>query len=389
MNVDVMSSQSNNFLYLLIYFTLSYNCSYAFQYNITSCVMRALSRHCKRLESLRFLEQDQEMHMDENDIIPLLFGAPPCLVTANFYHRFVYEGEDFRKLFIPQFPNLRVLDIEEVFMHTNILDTVYILALFLQPKLESLGQLNFLSLNEILVTYCSLWKQIHGRHSLPPTLSLTCARFNDIYVLQREADWQDWLQCLGNLKCVEVGMNHDRLDEMVVWVAKAFRSTRVRTFSMCTVPYSNMDSFHYLHHLRITMAPHYPFETIHTILDSCTCLTTLSFDSMLYHPPDSPHFSRQLQGRPFQDEDQLLMEELLRGDPLNNMVEHMLALANQEAANEGHNQEDDEEHGGEGMRRSTPLHKKKYTPHTKLTTLRLASLCKARKKPTEVSDALT
>lgn len=374
----------------MIYFILFHNCSYAFQYNITPCVLRALSRHCRRLESLRFLEQDQDMHMDENDIISLLFGVPPCLVTANFRHRFVYEGEDFRKMFVPQFPNLRVLDIEEVFMHTTILDTVYILALFLQPKLESLGQLLFLSLNKILVTYCSLWKQIHGRHSLPPTLPLTYARFNDFYVLQSETDWQDWLQFLGNLKCVEVVMNHDRLDEMVVQVAKAFRSTRVRTLSVCTVPFSDMDCFHYLHHLRITLAAHYPFDTIHTILDSCPSLTTLSFHPMLYHPPESPHFSRQIQARPFHEEDRLVMEELLRADALNNMVVQALAMANnQEAANEGHHQEDNEGHGGEGVRHSTLPHKKNYTPHTKLTTLRLASLCKARHKPTEVSDAQT
>lgn len=347
--------------------------------------MQALSRHCRRLESLRFLEQNHEMHIDEGDIIPLLFGVPPGLVTTNFHHRFVYEGEDFRKMFIPQFPNLRVLDIEEVFMHTTISDTVYILALFLQPKLESFGQLFFMSLNDILVTYCMLWKQIHGRQSLPPTLPLTYARFNDeIFVLHSETDWQDWLQFLGNLTCVEVVMNHDNLAKMVGQVINAFS---VRTFSVCTVPFSNLDSLHYLQHLRITLAAHYPFDTIHTILDSCPCLTTLSFHPMLYHPHESPQYFRQLQAGPVHDEYRLAMEELLRADVMNNMVDQVLAMGNnQDAANERRLQQQD---NGDGVRRSSVLHKKKYTPHTKLTTLRLASLCKARQQPTEVNDAQT
>ncbi|ROT68428.1 hypothetical protein C7M84_013418 [Penaeus vannamei] len=374
------------------------------QYNGTPSVLLALSAHCPKLESLCFLEPRMEVTVLEKDIWPILFGIPSPSDPRNpsgILTRFAQE-KDFRDKFVLQFPNLKKLDLDELYFEEEVLHDVYILALVLQPQLSSFGKHTGLT-RRILSKFRQLWNVKNNRSDSHIDLYLSKAKFVDsVCDVPNDAELElryleEIVPMFKMLKSVELQKGYWTESE-VARFCRIF-ADRVDAFSLSDLPINEISCLSSVTHLRLTFMRQYSFEQVHFILDHCPNLQTLSI-----HPVFQEHPHVGWEGAmplhrfgQMMDEDRQILENLL----IDELVEEMEDL--QVFLGEG----GDEQAGGNvlrapnfpgamgegaqlppaGPRPPAPLHerlsKSKYTVHQKLVTLRIASLFEATKEPSE------
>lgn len=381
-----------------------FNDDYGFQYNGTPSVLLALSVHCQQLESLCFLEPRMEVSVLEKDIWPILFGIPSptdLRVTSGILTRFVQE-EEFRDKFVLQFPNLKKLDLDELYFEEEVLHDVYILALVLQPKLSSFGKHTGLT-RRILSKFRQLWNVKNNRSDSHIDIFLSKAKFVDsVCDVPNDAELElryleEIVPMFKTLKSVELQKSYWNEKE-VARFCRIF-ADRVNAFSLSDLPASEISCLSSVTHLRLTFMRQYSFEQVHLILDNCPNLQTLSI-----HPvfQEHPHVGWE-GGQPLHrfgqmmDEDRQILENLLIDELVEEMQELQMFLGEgREEAQGNVLARPPNPHGAEGGGPAAPvgprpgaLHdritKPKFKIHQKLVTLRIASLFEATKEPSEVS----
>lgn len=362
-------------------------------------MLKSLSKYCRHLESLCFQEPSSEISLLGRDILPILFGislGPDQTDYNTLLTRFAKE-KDFREKFEPQFPNLKKLDLDELYFEEELLHSVYTLALLLQPKLQCFGRHTGLT-RRILSKYRRLWTIMNDCSSDQINLCITKVKFVDS-VFDAAGDAETELQYLEeivpmfkSLKSVELIKDHWNETDVVKFIQIFARS--VDAFSLSSLPVNNLACLNNVVHLRLTLCQRYSFEQIHAILDNCTNLQTLSIHPALCleHPPNNRNQNQLLVFGQMMAEDQRILENLMIAEIAADMPEMGRLL-------EGGIEENPEGVGDEaglGARANAPnlrpsprndrTFKKKFQAHTKLLTLRLPSVFEAPQESSEVSE---
>ncbi|KAG0713944.1 hypothetical protein GWK47_015085 [Chionoecetes opilio] len=121
-------------------------------------------------------------------------------------------------------------------------------------------------------------------------------------------------------------------------------------------------------HLRLTLSGQHSFDKLHLILDSCPNLHTLSIHPTLYHEEARRHYEREeFVVDQIVEENLDLFERLMFADVMREVVNVQPMMQNPE----------------EGSRFWRMSKKEPAKPHN-LTTLRIASLCEAGQKQSEI-----
>ncbi|XP_066973354.1 uncharacterized protein [Macrobrachium rosenbergii] len=355
------------------------------QYNGTPSVLRALSKYCPSLESLSFLEPRMEVSILEKDILPILFGVPASAVhrTSSLICRFG-EDEHFRSQFQVQYPNLRKLNLDELYFEEDLLHDVYTLVMVLHPKLTCFGKYTGLT-KKMLSKFRRLWAEKNGGSYSNIELFLTKAKFVDS-VFDSHSDTEIELKYLESivsmfksLKSIEV--QKDNLLEKDIGKFCQMFAHQVEAFSLSVLPISHISALNNIKHLRLTFAQRYSFDQVHFILDNCAQLQTLSVHGVLVE--HSPHpLPVQNNNVGMLHNDQHILENLLV-EELTNQIQDIQAFIEEPQGNNHF-------HGlnlGAGVRHPPSLRpRSKYKQsktHLKLTTLRIASLLEAEEQPSE------
>lgn len=370
--------------------------------------MKTLSRHCKHLESLCFLEPSTEASILEKDIFPIFFGIPPSTeheCSGSLLEKFASD-KHFRESFEFQFPNLRKLDIDELFFDEDIISDIYTLTLLLQPKLMCFGKHTGLT-SRIITNYRKIWSTVHNRPLCEATLHLAEARFVDsVSVLPSDGTlelnyWKEMAAMLEDLVSVELQKSLWNENEVAkfCWMF----NKQVRTFSLGELPLSDMACLSNTTHLRLTLRNHYSFDKMHLILDSCPSLKTLSIHPTFYHEgarrnnrqQDQLHMLDPMMG------DVGVIEGLMLAEMMGEIVNFDAVVMNLEGVGLNQNEElfpwgapeiPQPEVGQQVLPDVRPppsfgssrTSKKAVVQHHNLTTLRIASLCEAGRKQSEV-----
>lgn len=373
--------------------------------------MKTLSKHCKLLESLCFLEPSLDAPSIEKDVLTTFFGMPPStkLECSGSLAKKFASDKHFRESFEFQFPNLRKLDIDELVLDEDMIHDIYILTLLLQPRLMCFGKHTGFS-NRLITNYKETWSSVYNRPESEATLQLAKARFVDtMYALPGDSTielnyWKEVAPMFENLVSIEL---HKQLwsENEVAEFIQLFNN-HVRTFSLSELPLSNMSCLSNVTHLRLTLTlrRHYSFDKMHLILDSCPSLKTLSIHPPFHHKgarrnnrlPQQPQIFHQLmEGRDLDVYERLLFAEVM-GEAVNleAMVMNLEGL--------GNNPDEGQFPWGAAYNplpnvdreavpdvrpssfESSRISKKKPVKHHNLTTLRIASLCEAGKEQSEV-----
>ena len=373
------------------------------QYNGTPGVikaMKALSRHCNQLESLCFLEPGIEFSILELDIFPVFFGIPQSselLDTRSLLKKFASD-QDFSDNFVFPFPNLRKLDIDEVLFDEDMIHDIYTLTLLLQPKLMCFGKHTGLT-KRILTSYKKIWSTMNNKAENEATLHLSEARFVDsVSVVPRDGSvelnyWEEVAPMFKNLVSVELQKSLWSEGEVAQFCS--LFSKQVRKFSLGDLPLSDMSCLSNVTHLRLTLRRHYSFDKMHLILDSCPNLHTLSIHPTFYHEESRRNhggLDQMLNLEQMMEEDLDIFERLMFAEAVEEAVNVQGMMLNHVGAAHGHNVE--EIHPLIADQAALPnvrpafwsnrISKKELAKHHNLTTLRIASLCEAGQKQSEV-----
>nr|XP_045601712.1 uncharacterized protein LOC123760252 isoform X2 [Procambarus clarkii] len=363
------------------------------QYNGTPYMLRALSTHCQYLESLCLLEPQMEVSILEKDILSILFGVSPvydCRAFFGILDRFA-EDKEFREKFVLQFPNLKKLDIDELYFEEDVLHDVYTLALILQPKLSSFGKHTGLT-RHIIAKYRKLWKIVNESSYSNIGIYLTKAKFVDS-ICDRPGNAEldlryieEVLPMFKTLQSVELLKSYWSEND----VAKFCRifSEYVDALSLLILPVNDISCLGNISHLRLKFMRQYSFEHVHQVLDNCPNLETLSVHAVFQAQPQPnqvrfdqmQHFGQML------DEDRLLIQNL--------MVEELrqfpeLQILGEEVVEHIPRNLPANPLNVHGVRDAqiVPVYnrvsKTKLKTHQKLTTLRIASIFEAAKEPSE------
>lgn len=380
------------------------------QHNGTGSVMKTLSKHCKLLESLCFLEPSIEVSILEKDIFSIFFGIPASesLQDSESILKKFTSDKQFRESFEFQFPNLRKLDIDELFFDEEMVHSIYTITLILQPKLMCFGK--HIGLTKWFIrNYKKIWSTVNDRPECEATLQLSEARFVDsVSVAAPDATteldyWEKVAPVFENLVSVELQKSRWSEDEIAKFCD--FFSKQVKTFSLGELPLSNMSCLSNMTHLRLTLSMavriHYSFDKVHLILDTCPSLRTLSIHQTLYHDGvrrnnlllDQPNFFDHM----IEDEDLDVLERLMLDELMGEAVNLEAMVMNLEGVELHHNENrfpwgapeiPPPNVGREALEdvRSSPSSRaprKGLRGHHNLRTLRIASLCEASRKQTE------
>lgn len=369
--------------------------------------MKTLSSHCKLLESLCFLEMCTEHTILEQDIFEILFGsAPPtdCLGSGSLFEKFAND-KHFRESLKFQFPKLRKLDIDDLFLDEDAIHDMYVLALLLQPNLVCFGKDTGI-MKRTVTNYKKIWSAMHNRPDSEATLQLAEARFVATPSVRPGRGalelpyWEAAAPMFENLASVELQIPHWSEDEVAKF-CHLFKK-QVQTFSLCTLPLSDMSCLSSATHLRLTptLGSHYSFDKMHLILDSCPSLKTLSIHPTFYHE-GAPRGDNRLQdpqhffGHMIDNEDLDIIERVMLAEVLGEaMALHLEGI--------GIGLDPDEDRflgilppppdaGGEAVpavrapsSESSRKSKKRLAEHHSLTTLRISSVCQASRQQSEV-----
>lgn len=371
--------------------------------------MKALSRHCKHLESLCFLEPGIEASILEKDIFPIFFGIPPStkLQDSGTLLKKFASDQDFRESFVFQFPNLRKLDIDELFFDEDMIHDIYTLTLLLQPKLMCFGKHTGLT-KRILTNYKKIWSTMNNRAENEATLNLAEAKFVDsVSVVPRDGSvelnyWEEVVPIFENLVSVE--LQKSLWSEREVAKFCSLFSKQVRTFSLGELPLSDMSCLSNVTHLRLTLRRHYSFDKMHLILDSCPNLQTLSIHPTFYHEESRRNhggLDQLLNLEQMMEEDLDIFERLMFAEVMGEAVNVQAMMLNHEGGADEHNEalfpgaEIPPAVAGQAALpnirpsfRSSKISKKEPAKHHNLAILRIASLCEAGQKQSEVSPLL-
>ena len=329
-----------------------------------------------------------EMSISEKDILPTLFGVPSTAISTNtvLISKFV-ENEHFRSLFRIQYPNLRKLNIDELYCDEDFLHDIYTLVMVLHPKLTSFGKHTGLT-KKMLSKFRRAWEAKHGDSPNSTELFLTKAKFVDsVYssriITEMELNYfESIVSMFKSLKSIEV--HKDNLNQELLGRFCLMFAQQVEAFSLSVLPSHHISSFSSVKHLRLSSAHRYCFDQVHFILDNLIHLQTLSIHGVLVE--DNPHAA------PLNNLGGLLQDE-------ENVLENLLI---EELANHVHDFEAFIEgpHGdihlpdlnaaaAAAVHRPRPYSSsfkyKETTSHSKLITLRIASLLEAGKQASEVS----
>lgn len=363
------------------------------QHNGTHRVLRTLSQQCKQLKSLCFLEPNVEGSLKETDILSVLLGfdSRRVPIPGKIMKSFI-NCQDFRESCVFQFPNLQKLDIDELFFDEEMIHDIYTLTLLLQPKLKCFGKHTGLT-KGIISNYKKAWSVLYNRPESEATMHLTEIKFVDsVSVIpgnpSLEIDyWEEVLPMFENVASVEL--------QKSLWSEKEIArfcslfSNKVRTFSLVEFPLSDMSCLSNLTNLRLTLSRHYSFEKMHFFLDSCPNLKTLSIHPTFYHEDTRRHHGGmdQLHLEQMMEEDLNIFERLMFAEVAVNV--QPVLLDQERAMNRDNNEAAPA--GGEGALpdvrpafRSRSVSRKKPRKQHNLTTLRIASLCEADQKQSEV-----
>lgn len=350
------------------------------QYNGTLSVLRALSKYCRDLESLCFLEPHMKVSVQEKDILPILFGIPPMpdiLVPSGLLDKFVEERK-FRETFKPQFPNLKKLDLDELYFEEEMLHDVYILALILHPKLSCFGKLTGLT-RRIIRKYRQLWNVVNNGSVCQ--ISLTKAKFVDNMCdsprdVETELKYlEEVVPMFWTLKSVELHKHYWKGKEVDKF-CQIF-ANHVDALSLNDLPENEISCLSNITHLRLRFMRQYSFEQVHLILDNCFNLQTLSIHPVLLELSLPNHErGQELQHfRQMMDEDEEFPEDFI---PL---VEELI----QEMPDLPVIPEENNIHLRDIRGAPAPYRpQRKYKIHHKLITLRIASMFEAAREPSEV-----
>lgn len=353
-------------------------------------MLKSLSRCCRQLESLCFLEPRKEIFLPEKDILPVLFGVTmePSRTGSNDLFTKFAEERDFREKFEPQFPNLRKLDLDELYFEEEMLHTIYTLALLLQPKLVCFGKHTGLT-RKLLLRYRRLWSIVQGSADNQVNLNLTSAKFVDsVHDTRGDAAAElayldDIVPMFKSLKSIELLKDYWKENDVVRFI-KIFNSC-VDTFSLNFIPVNNLTCLSNVTNVRAT-AERYSFENIHSILDNCPNLRTLSIHTALCQvlPPDQNSRRRDF-GQVMEDE-QRILENIMIGE-IEALMPGMRALLEEVLeGNLGGYLDDDDDLGARANPPSpSQMRKTKYKVHQKLVTLRISSVFEASQEASEVS----
>lgn len=373
--------------------------------------MKTLGQHCKLLESLCFLEPNIEVSVVEKDIFSIFFGIPSSesQQDAETILKKFTNDKQFRDSFEFQFPNLRKLDIDELFFDEEMVHSIYTITLILQPKLMCFGKHTGLT-KWFIRNYKKIWSTVNARPESEATLQLSEVRFVDsMSVVPPDATveldyWEKVAPVFENLVSVELQKSRWSEDEIAKF-CELFNK-QVKTFSLGELPLSNMSCLSNMKHLRLTLSTgvrvHYSFDKVHLILDTCPSLRTLSIHQTLSHDGarrnnlllDQPNFFDQM----MEDENLDVLERLMLDELMGEAVNLEAMVMNLEGVELHHNENrfpwgaPEIPHPNVGREaledvRSPPSNrasKKGVRGHHNLRTLRIASLCEATRKQTEV-----
>lgn len=375
-------------------------CHISLQHNGTQGVLRTLSQQCKHLKSLCFLEPSIEASIQEKDIFSVFFGISSTRLQCpgSILKKFTSD-QDFRESCAFQFPNLRKLDIDELFFDEDIIHDIYTLTLLLQPKLKCFGKHTGLT-KRILTNYKKIWSIMNNRPESEATVHLTEAKFVDsvsVITVNTSVEldyWKEVVPMFENLASVE--LQKSLWSEKEIAQFCSLFSSKVRAFSLGELPLSDMSCLSNMTHLRLTLSRHYSFDKMHLILDSCPNLKTLSIHPTFYHEESRRNRGGldQLHLEQMMEEDLNIFERLMFAEVVVNV--QPVLLDQERAMNHDNNvalflgAEIPAPAGGEGalpnvrpafMSRSAS--RKELVKHHNLTTLRIASLCEAEQKQSE------
>ncbi|KAK8723976.1 hypothetical protein OTU49_011380 [Cherax quadricarinatus] len=364
------------------------------QYNGTPCMLRALSTHCRHLESLCFLEPQMEVSVLEKDILNILFGVPSIYgnrTPFGILDRFAEEKE-FREKFVVQFPNLRKLDIDELYFEEELLHDVYTLALILQPKISSFGKHTGLT-RHIIAKYRRLWTIVNESSFSNVSVYLTKAKFVDsISDVPGDTELdlkyiEEVLPMFKTLKSVELLKSNWNENHVAKFCQ--LLGNHVDAISLIDWPVNEVSCLSNISHLRLTFMRQYSFDQVHQVLDNCPNLQTLSMHAMFQEHSRVNHDrgDELQQFGQMMDEDQrffenLIVEELIQYPELQIIV----IGANQHPPRDMLGNPVNVQGGIQGARppsRYDRISKPKFKIHHKLTTLRIASLFEAPREPSE------
>lgn len=372
--------------------------------------MKTLSRRCPHLESLCFLEPSIEASILEKDIFSIFFGVPQCTTSEGsegVLKRFASDKQ-FRERFKFQFPNLKKLDIDELFFDEDMVHNIYIITLLLQPKLLCFGKHTGLT-KRFVTNYKKVWSSVHNRPESEATLQLSEARFVDcLSAVPPDASlelsfWEEAAPMFKNLMSIELQKSRWSMEEIAKF-CELFNK-QVRIFSLGELPLSDMSCLSNLTHLRLTLGPsvrlHYSFDKMHVILDSCLSLKTLSVHQTLYN--DGVRRNNLLQDQadlldPMMGEDLDVLERLMLDELMGEAVNLEAMVMNLDGAELHRNENrfpwgaleipqpfaDQEALPDVREAPSSRTSRRGLVKHHNLRTLRIASLCEAGRKQTEV-----